>query len=219
MPHAKLTDSAYPTSQISLPAEIGPDWIADNVKPISLADQSEKKRARRRRLWARWMTYGGVFYLVLAVSLGMLTGLGFFTFGYAEGASYLKDDPTACINCHVMQDHYDSWLKSSHAHVATCNDCHLSHHAIGKWVTKSDNGFFHSIAFTLDNYDRPIKIKTRNREVTQKACLHCHGDLVHEIASIDDNRGTLYCFTCHSDVGHGQNMPRITVHPEEPRRP
>ena len=214
-----MTDSGYPASQISLPLRTHFDWMADNQKPNLLADKSEKKRSRKKRPWGRWLTFGGMFYLVLAVMLGILTGLGFFTFGYAEGASYLKDDPTACINCHVMQDHYDSWQKSSHAHVAGCNDCHLSHHPIGKWVTKSDNGFFHSIAFTLENYHEPIQIKPRNREVTQKACLHCHKNTVHQMTSIDKNRDALYCFTCHADVGHSQNLPRITVHPEEPRRP
>ena len=92
--------------------------------------------------------------LVLAtvMALGGLAGLGMFTFGYGDGASYLRDDPTACANCHVMRSHLDSWVASSHHAVATCNDCHLSHNPIGKWLTKADNGFFHSLAFTTGNY-------------------------------------------------------------------
>ena len=30
------------------------------------------------------------------------------------GASYLTDDPAACANCHVMQEHFDAWPRSSH---------------------------------------------------------------------------------------------------------
>jgi cytochrome c nitrite reductase small subunit len=60
-----------------------------------------------------------------------------------------------------MQDHYDSWQQSSHRHVAVCNDCHLPHNAVGKLVTKADNGFFHSLAFTLENFHEPIQIKPR----------------------------------------------------------
>ncbi|RYE57570.1 MAG: hypothetical protein EOP20_07245, partial [Hyphomicrobiales bacterium] len=61
---------------------------------------------------------------VIAVSIGAAVGLGGYTFVYAKGASYLGNDPNACANCHVMQDHLDGWYKSSHRSVATCNDCH-----------------------------------------------------------------------------------------------
>ena len=69
--------------------------------------------------------------LVLGTLWGVLLGVGIFTFGYAKGGSYLTDDPAACANCHVMQDHFDSWQKSSHKNVAVCNDCHLPHNFIG----------------------------------------------------------------------------------------
>ncbi|MDX1495326.1 MAG: NapC/NirT family cytochrome c, partial [Longimicrobiales bacterium] len=65
--------------------------------------------------------------LVTAVLLGAAIGLGGFTFVYAKGHSYLTDDPGACANCHIMDDHYAAWLKSSHAQTATCNDCHTPH--------------------------------------------------------------------------------------------
>lgn len=166
-----------------------------------------------------WLAYGSIFYIILAVMTGILGGLGIFTFGYAEGASYLSNNPQSCTNCHVMEPYYDSWQNSSHSRVAVCNDCHLSHNPIGKWVTKADNGFFHSLAFTFEDYHEPIQIKARNREVTQKACLYCHEDTVHQMISINKNNETLHCISCHSDVGHALNLPRTTVHPLEPRRP
>ena len=110
--------------------------------------------------------------LLCAIAFGILGGLGAFTFGYGEGTAYLKNDPASCANCHVMQTHYDTWTKSSHHGVATCNDCHLPHDFAGKWLTKGDNGFFHSLAFTTGNFHDPIQIKDRNREVTQHACLY-----------------------------------------------
>jgi cytochrome c nitrite reductase small subunit len=138
----------------------------------------------------------------LALTLGTLGGLGAFTFGYGEGWAYLGNDPASCANCHVMQDHYDSFVHSSHHDVATCNDCHLSHHPIGKWFTKSDNGFFHSLAFTTGDFPDPIRIKPRNRRVTQAACLHCHADLVHALHVPDDAATSVECVHCHRDVGH-----------------
>ena len=140
--------------------------------------------------------------ITAAAMFGALSGLGVFTFGYGKGASYLSNNPTTCVNCHVMQGHYDSWQHSSHRHVAVCNDCHLSHHPIGKWVVKADNGFFHSLAFTLGNFHEPIRIKPRNRRVTQEACLHCHGDFVHQLLPVEPIGEMLSCVHCHSDVGH-----------------
>ena len=152
---------------------------------------------RRRRLGP-----AGVLSITLAALLGILGGIGAFTFGYGKGASYLSNDPTGCANCHVMQDHFDSWQKSSHQHVAVCNDCHLPPDKIGKWVTKADNGFFHSLAFTLDDFQDPIQIKPRNRRVTQRACIDCHGEFVHPLLPAETGGDMLFCIHCHTDVGH-----------------
>jgi len=137
-----------------------------------------------------------------AGALGVLGGLGAFTFGYGDGAAYLKNDPASCANCHVMQAHYDAWTKSSHHAVATCNDCHLPHDFVGKWVTKGDNGFFHSLAFTTNDFHEPIQIKQRNREVTQQACLYCHADYVNHMLPDNEHSDMLMCVHCHGDVGH-----------------
>jgi cytochrome c nitrite reductase small subunit len=142
------------------------------------------------------------FLVALSVMLGILTGVGAFTFGYGKGWSYLSNDPTGCAICHVMQGHFDSWQNSSHRHVAVCNDCHLPHHPVGKWVTKADNGFFHSLAFTLENFHEPIQIKPRNRRVAQHACLDCHADIVHQMLPAETNDEMLSCVHCHSDAGH-----------------
>ena len=140
--------------------------------------------------------------IAIAVALGVLGGLGTFTFGYGNGAAYLSSDPNACTNCHVMQSHFDSWQKSSHQNVATCNDCHLSHHPVGKWVTKADNGFFHSLAFTTGDFHEPIQIKERNSRVTQHACLDCHDDYVNHMRPVEPHGDMLQCVHCHSSVGH-----------------
>lgn len=166
-------------------------------------DSSVTNSTTRRQRLAR-LARIGLFPLLLAVLLGMLGGVGAFTFGYGQGASYLSNDPAACANCHVMQGHYDSWQNSSHRHVAVCNDCHLPHSFFGKWFTKADNGFFHSLAFTLENFHEPIQIKARNRRVTQQACVYCHQDLVHQMLPNTPRGDMLACIHCHADVGHAQ---------------
>jgi cytochrome c nitrite reductase small subunit len=138
----------------------------------------------------------------VAAVLGVLGGLGAFTFGYGDGAAYMTNDPEACTQCHVMQEQYDSWIKSGHAHVATCNDCHLPHHPVRKWVTKADNGFFHSLAFTTDDFHEPIRIKDRNRRVTQEACLYCHAEVVNALLPAEHGGEVVSCMHCHDEVGH-----------------
>ena len=63
--------------------------------------------------------------VIVAGVLGAALGLGAYTFAYARGWAYMTDDPQACNNCHVMNEQYDGWIKSSHRSVAVCNDCHV----------------------------------------------------------------------------------------------
>ncbi|MEM8944444.1 MAG: cytochrome c nitrite reductase small subunit [Planctomycetota bacterium] len=152
--------------------------------------------------------------LSLSLLLGVLGGLGFFTFGYGEGHAYLSNNPESCANCHVMQAQYDSWQKSSHHATATCNDCHLSHHPIGKWITKADNGFFHSLAFTTGEFKDPIQIKPRNSRVVQAACIHCHKELINHMLPVQSGGDMLSCVHCHADVGHAlASTPRRNQEP------
>src|SRR5512141_451430 len=99
----------------------------------------------------RLRTWLGLFpvwiWLALAGMAGGVAGLGGFTFSYANGLSYLSNDPRACVNCHVMRDVYDGWSHGSHKAVAVCNDCHTPHDIIGKYAVKALNGFRHSAAF------------------------------------------------------------------------
>ena len=96
--------------------------------------------------------------IVVAILLGVVIGLGAYTFIYAKGYSYLTSNPAACANCHVMQAQYDAWQKSSHHSVATCNDCHTPHNLIGKYAVKANHGFWHSFYFTSGNYPDTIEI-------------------------------------------------------------
>lgn len=146
--------------------------------------------------------------LVGASAVGVLAGLGIFTFAYADGAAYLSNDPTACANCHVMQDSYDSWQHSSHRTVATCNDCHTPHNFIGKWVSKADNGFFHSLAFTTGAYPVPLQIKERNSRITQAACVSCHAQTVHNMLPLRSDGDMQQCVHCHVEVGHAHRARR-----------
>lgn len=137
----------------------------------------------------------------LAVAIGVLLGLGGFTFHYAEGLSYFSTDPRACANCHIMRPQYDGWQKSSHHIAATCVDCHLPHTWLAKYVAKASNGWHHSKGFTLQDFEEPIQIKPRNSAILQTNCVRCHDAMVHELVAA--GREGVACVHCHASVGHG----------------
>lgn len=153
---------------------------------------------RRTSWWARSLP------LSLCVSIGAALGLGTYTFYYAEGASYFSNDPKACMNCHIMRDAYESWSRSGHHHVAVCNDCHVPPGGVAKWLTKAENGFWHSKGFTLQDFPEPIRIKPRNARVLQANCVSCHQELVADSAAHGlSAQDPLNCTHCHVSVGHG----------------
>jgi len=137
--------------------------------------------------------------IALGLAFGCLIGVGSYTFVYAKGATYLSNESAVCANCHIMNEHYAGWMKGSHKSVAVCNDCHTPPGFFGKYTTKALNGFFHSFAFTTGRYPDPLRIKPRNREVTEGACRVCHADMVE---AIDGFRGRQDCIRCHASVGH-----------------
>lgn len=144
------------------------------------------------------------FWLGSIVGLmGLIFGLGTFTFSYAEGSAYLSDDPQTCLNCHVMREQYDGWTRSSHRSVATCNDCHIPHRFPDKYVVEGLNGWNHSRAFTTGDFHEPIQIKPLNTSVVLENCVECHEPyvaMVYHSPTGDD----INCITCHGSVGHDE---------------
>jgi cytochrome c nitrite reductase small subunit len=137
--------------------------------------------------------------IVLGVCLGLLAGLGGYTFVYARGGSYLTNNPAACANCHVMDEYYSGWTRSSHHAVAVCNDCHTPHGLVPKYSTKALNGFWHSFAFTTGRFPEPLQITPRNRRIAEASCRGCHQEIVD---AIEPHASDLRCVRCHGAVGH-----------------
>lgn len=161
------------------------------------AARSGGKYRRVRSLWLNTRFWG----LCAGAAIGVAVGGGLYTFVYARGHSYFSNDPLACANCHIMQEHYDAWLKSSHRAVATCNDCHTPAGFAAKYFTKAENGFFHSLHFTTGDFPDPLRIRPRNHAVVEAACRRCHEPIV---AAIEAHPGgqRLDCVRCHGGVGH-----------------
>jgi len=168
-------------------------------------------RIRMHTIIATVFSVTGLLYII-ALLVGSAAGVGVYTFGYANGAAYMGNDPETCASCHAMQGHFDAWVKSSHGKFATCNDCHAPHDSLtNKYYCKARNGFFHSLAFTTGDYEDNLRITDYNRGVTEAACRHCHADTVHQIDILavgellgneKERLESNSCIRCHSTVGH-----------------
>lgn len=142
--------------------------------------------------------------ILISILLGVLFGAAVHTFWYGQGLSYASNDPNACKNCHIMNDQYDGWAKSSHHAVATCNDCHSPHALVPKYLTKAENGFWHSKGFTLQDFPEPIRIRPHNRRILNQNCAECHHEMVSQVTVAHANDDSKFdCIRCHVSVGHG----------------
>jgi cytochrome c nitrite reductase small subunit len=141
--------------------------------------------------------------VLLALTCGLFLGLGTYTFQFAKGLAYFSNNPDACANCHIMNDYLSGWQKSSHHGEAVCNDCHAPQGALSKLINKADNGWNHSVKFTLQNFAEPIRIRAINFEVVEANCVRCHQELTRDIRELRGRHGETRCTKCHAGVGHG----------------
>lgn len=165
-------------------------------------NEPNTKKAPRADDAQRGFVAASILWMSFALATGLAIGLGLFTFVYAQGASYMTNDPAACANCHVMNEQYAGWMKGSHSNVAVCNDCHTPSGFLPKYWTKAQNGFFHSLAFTTGWFPDNIQIHGRNLDVTREACSKCHADITEGIQATREHRNKVDCIPCHSQVGH-----------------
>lgn len=140
-----------------------------------------------------YITLGLLFFAVVFASIA---------FVYGKGTSYLSDNPQACNNCHVMNEAYDSWKNGNHHHVAVCNDCHVPNNFIGKWITKGENGFHHSVAFTFGKVPVNIRARDISKEISVQNCIRCHDTKLHQSNHSLHQSNSENCISCHKNVGH-----------------
>ncbi|RZS97863.1 cytochrome c nitrite reductase small subunit [Cecembia calidifontis] len=145
------------------------------------------------------------------ILVAAIFGLGLYLFKLSNAASYLSDDPQACVNCHIMTPQYITWTRSSHREVAHCNDCHVPHdNMANKYFFKAKDGLYHSTVFTLRAEPQVIRALEPSIQVIQANCIRCHENQVTDakLASFVDNhivhRTDRICWECHREVPHGK---------------
>lgn len=149
-----------------------------------------------------------VFLLIVA---GVVVGLGGLFMYLLRAHTYLADNSSACVNCHIMTPYYASWSHSSHGRDATCNDCHVPHqNLIAKYGFKAMDGMKHVAYFVTHSERQAIMAEDASAEVIMNNCIRCHTQLNQEFVKtgrIDymlSKKGEgKACWDCHRNVPHG----------------
>jgi len=137
--------------------------------------------------------------------MGILVGGGIYLATISEAASYLSDDPEACINCHIMVPQYSTWQHSSHGRVTSCNDCHVPQDSTWrKYWFKANDGLRHSALFTLRMERQVIEAIPESKEVIQANCIRCHKNVVDQAVAPIGHDFERSCVECHREVPHGR---------------
>jgi cytochrome c nitrite reductase small subunit len=148
--------------------------------------------------------------LFALIAGGIISGLALYITYTSKAWSYLSDEPSACVNCHIMAPYYATWSHSSHGRDATCNDCHVPHdNPVRKWLFKGTDGLRHAAAFTLKNEPQVIQALDESAQVIMDNCIRCHtqlnaefvktGRIDYHLARAGQGKA---CWDCHRDVPH-----------------
>jgi cytochrome c nitrite reductase small subunit len=165
--------------------------------------------------------------LPMIVLGGLLTGLGAYIIYMSRAHSYLSDDPAACVNCHIMTPYHHSWMHSSHAQWAHCNDCHVPHdNVFNKYLFKAKDGLYHSYVFTMRDEPMAIRPRQESCEVIMDNCIRCHSQLNREFVTTGmigyveakENGKGKACWDCHREVPHGK-VSNLASSPNAPLTP
>lgn len=166
------------------------------------------------------------FIIPIAIISGVIIGMVCYIAYMARIHSYLSDDPSACVNCHIMTPYYESWRHSSHAPWTNCNDCHVPHdNIIKKYAFKAKDGLYHSAIFTLRMEPVAIRPRDESYEVIMDNCIRCHSSLnssclkntAIKYSETKEGKGKA-CWDCHREVPHGR-MSSIHSSPNAPLTP
>ena len=160
------------------------------------------------------------------LALGVCAGAGCFVVHISRAASYLSEAPETCMNCHVMTTEYVSWQHSSHAAVATCNDCHVPHDSFfSHYAFKAEDGLWHATVFTMRWEPQVIRLSKRAVPVVEANCRRCHAAVIDDVSLSARKKSAhsssdLHCWDCHREVPHG-SMRSLSATPGvfQPRLP
>jgi nitrate/TMAO reductase-like tetraheme cytochrome c subunit len=111
--------------------------------------------------------------LIMTFAIGGITFVMLSAFGSYQTYHYSESTQFCGEVCHkAMSPEYTAYKRGAHARVE-CVECHVGSGA--QWFVKAKiNGTHQLIAYTLDNYKRPIATPIKNLRPAQDICEKCH---------------------------------------------
>ncbi len=156
---------------------------------------------------------------LLSIS-GVVAGLVCLVLYLLRFHTYLGDDPSACVNCHIMTPYYATWMHGTHARNTTCNDCHVPHdNVFRKYYFKAKDGSNHVYKFVTRQERQAMQAIDASAEVIMENCVRCHTQLNTEFVNtgridyMQAKRGEgKACWDCHREVAHGKMNSLSSTH-------
>lgn len=130
-------------------------------------------------------------------TIGLIVGLLSFLFILTNSAVSYSDNARFCLNCHSMNDAYESLQLSSHKQFK-CTDCHAPHSYFPKLSFKTRSGLRDLYVTTLGTTPQVIRATDESKEIIKQNCIQCHQTTVEQVGM---GQGRL-CTDCHRDVAH-----------------
>ena len=133
-----------------------------------------------------------VLLLLLISSVGVILGYRYY--------KYTKEDPSFCATCHMMQESFESWERSSHGDII-CQRCH-------RMSILEQNRLL--VTYVTTGYTSPKK-QVHGRLEPWRACRECHlGEAMQGSVTLRASYGharhvfmqNIECVKCHSNELH-----------------
>ena len=140
-------------------------WLQRRWAIKHAATVPDKWRLNFKDRRQRWLLTG---FVAGAVGFLLLSAFGSYqTYHYSESVQFCGQV------CHrAMNPEFVTYQRGAHARV-DCVQCHIGSGA--EWFIKAKiNGTHQLIAYTLDNYNRPIATPIKNLRPAQDICEKCH---------------------------------------------
>ena len=162
---------------------------------------------------------------------GVAAGLGIYNIYASRLLSYFGNDPSSCVNCHIMSAAYKSWERDAHSKWTTCKDCHTPQDSkLAELMFDAKDGINHATVLLMNKQPSAPRPLPAAVEVIQKNCVRCHTRLTTEFASVgkatfDDiqHGNQKACWDCHRHVPHTKNSGLAsapnTIVPLQPAAP
>lgn len=147
----------------------------------------------------------GKTFTIIASLGGALAILLFLLFGPPQLLAK-SDQPTFCVQCHVMESEYEAWSHAGAHRRKTCVDCHLPNGSAGvHYVWKSVDGIKDVLMFYSGTVPERIRLTAHGEKVLQANCIRCHEQTV---SLINHERN---CWECHRRIMHTRSGAMQTI--------